>query len=43
MFGLARKNNLARNLMRMHSLYPEECQFFPQTWVLPAELQDFKN
>lgn len=39
---LARKNLLGRNLMRMKSIFPEEYKFFPPTWVLPLDLQDFK-
>jgi tubulin polyglutamylase TTLL6/13 len=35
MYHLSRKNYLARNLMRMHHLFPEEYDFFPPTWILP--------
>ncbi len=40
---LARKNMLAKNLMRMRKLFKDDFDFFPQTWVLPLELSDFKN
>jgi hypothetical protein len=40
---LSRKNHLARNLMRMYKAYPEEYDFFPKTWVLPNESNDFRN
>jgi tubulin polyglutamylase TTLL6/13 len=42
MYALARKNNLARNLMRMQKFFPEDYKFFPQTWLLPAEYGDFR-
>ena len=37
MQALARKNNLARNLMRMQKAYKDEFNFFPKTWVLPSD------
>jgi len=43
MNGIARKNLLARNLMKMQSKFPKEYDFFPKTWVLPAEALDFKS
>ena len=43
MQALARKNNLARNLMRVAKVYPKEFNFFPKTWVLPSDQNDFKN
>lgn len=43
MFGIARKNLLARNLMKMQSKFPKDYNFFPETWVLPAETLDFKS
>ena len=36
MYGLARKNHLGRNLMKMKRLLPSEYRFFPQTWLLPS-------
>ncbi len=40
---ISKKNNLARHLMRMHKYFPEEYNFFPKTWVLPNESNDFRN
>jgi tubulin polyglutamylase TTLL6/13 len=40
MYGLARKNYLARNLNKLRKLFPQEYDFYPQTWVLPAEHGD---
>lgn len=37
MFALSRKSNLARNLHKMQKEFPENYDFFPQTWQQPAE------
>ncbi|KAL0213194.1 hypothetical protein RCL1_006820 [Eukaryota sp. TZLM3-RCL] len=42
MSEIARKDNLARNLMRMYKLHSEQYDFFPLTWVIPQELSDFR-
>lgn len=42
MYGIARKNLLARNLMKMKNNHQVEYNFFPETWVLPAEMGSFK-
>ncbi|CAI2370392.1 unnamed protein product [Moneuplotes crassus] len=42
MYAIARKNLLARNLMKMQDKFPNEYDFFPKTWSLPAEMCDFK-
>ena len=42
MHGIARKDQLARNLNRMKRLFPNEYSFFPQTWLLPGEYNDFR-
>ena len=42
MYTLARKNNLGKNLMEMSKYHPSEYAFFPPTWLLPAELNEFK-
>jgi tubulin polyglutamylase TTLL6/13 len=42
MYTLARKNYLARNLGKMRKVLPDEFDFFPLTWVLPAELAELK-
>ena len=41
MFSLARKNHLARNLTRLQKTFPNDYNFFPKTWLLPAEFSDF--
>lgn len=41
MYQLARKTDLGRNLMKMHKLHPEEYNFFPKTWILPTEYNEF--
>ena len=43
MWCLARKNNLAKNLMRMRKIFPRDFNFFPPTWTLPAEGADFRT
>lgn len=47
MFALSRKSNLARNLSKMQKEFPESYDFFPQTWLLPAEggdlMRQFKS
>ena len=40
---ISNKSKLARNLMKMRKCYPQEYDFFPQTFLLPVELNDFKN
>ena len=40
---LAHKNNLSRNLKRMQKLFPNEYNYFPQTWILPSDSNDFKK
>ncbi|XP_065336769.1 tubulin polyglutamylase TTLL13-like [Cloeon dipterum] len=37
---ISRKDLLARNLTRMQKLFPEEYDFFPKTWWLPADHKD---
>ncbi|XP_056662231.1 tubulin polyglutamylase TTLL13 isoform X2 [Monodelphis domestica] len=43
MTEICRKDLLARNLNRMHKLYPSEYNIFPRTWCLPADYGDFQN
>lgn len=43
MSAITRKNNLGRNLLRMRKQYPKEFRFFPDTWILPTDLSDFKT
>jgi len=43
MSSITRKNNLGRNLLRMRKQFPQEYRFFPDTWILPTDLSDFKS
>lgn len=43
MYAIARKNHLGRNLMRMQKLFKSDYNFFPKTWILPTEMNEFKN
>lgn len=43
MSSITRKNNLGRNLLRMRKQFPKEYKFFPDTWILPTDLSDFKS
>lgn len=36
--SICRKDELAKNLNRMLKFFPKQYDFFPKTWVLPAEL-----
>ena len=42
MSAITRKGNLGRNLLRMKRKFPTEYRFFPDTWVLPTDLSDFR-
>jgi tubulin polyglutamylase TTLL6/13 len=42
MSALSRKNNLAQNLNLMLKAFPEDYEFFPETWVLPKDLFELK-
>jgi len=41
--SISRKNQLARNLMRMYKACPDEYDFFPKTWVIPNDANDLRN
>ena len=43
MYVLSRKNQLGRNLMKMKKKFPEKFKFFPHTWLLPSESNEFKS
>ena len=42
MYGITRKNHLAKNLKRMQRIFPKAYSFFPPSWILPAEFSDFR-
>lgn len=42
MSAITRKNNMGRNLLRMLKQFPKDYKFFPETWILPTDLSDFK-
>lgn len=39
---IANKKKLACGLMKMYKRFPEEYDFFPQTYVLPVDYSEFK-
>lgn len=43
MSAISRKNNLGRNLTKMAKLFPTEFNFFPQTFMLPGDYNEFKQ
>jgi tubulin polyglutamylase TTLL6/13 len=40
---LARKNNLASNLMRMSHVHKEDYSYFPKTWLLPQDAENLNS
>jgi tubulin polyglutamylase TTLL6/13 len=42
MYSLTRKNWLAKGLMKMRKRFADEYNFFPLSWVLPSDLNEFK-
>ncbi len=42
MNAVSRKNNLGRNLIRMKKFFEHDYSFFPETWILPTDITDFK-
>eukprot|EP00826_Nyctotherus_ovalis_P010439 TRINITY_DN1274_c0_g2_i1.p1 TRINITY_DN1274_c0_g2~~TRINITY_DN1274_c0_g2_i1.p1 ORF type:complete len:566 (-),score=128.68 TRINITY_DN1274_c0_g2_i1:285-1982(-) len=42
MHCLARKENLAKNLMKMRKLFPKDYSFIPTTWCIPRDYGDLK-
>jgi tubulin polyglutamylase TTLL6/13 len=41
--NIARKNRMGQNLNKMLKLFPKEYSFYPRTWILPGEMQDFRT
>lgn len=40
---IAHKNKLGKNLMLMRKEFAEDYDFFPETYMLPYEINEFKN
>jgi tubulin polyglutamylase TTLL6/13 len=43
MYCLARKDYLGNALNSMRRQFPDDYDFYPKTWILPRDYQDFKN
>ena len=43
MWCITKKNHLGKNLMRMRREYPKDYNFFPLTWLLPCDWNDFRT
>lgn len=41
MYAIARKSNLCMNLNKLRNRFPEDFNFYPKTWFLPAEHSEF--
>jgi hypothetical protein len=41
MYSLHRKNNLGKHLMKMNKKFANLYNFFPKTWLLPADNSEF--
>lgn len=41
MIEMLRKINLSRAMRTMQELFPEEYDFYPRSWILPEEYQQF--
>lgn len=43
MSGLSRKVALTQAVRSMKHLFPNEYRFYPNSWVLPAQLEEFRE
>ena len=43
MHDIAKKAQLARALNRMRAVFPDDFDFYPQTWTLPAQIDQFRS
>jgi len=41
--NIARKQRMGQNLNKMQRIYPREYSFYPRTWILPAEMTEFRT
>lgn len=42
MTDLAKKIGLTQAIQSMRQLFPSEYSFYPQSWILPAQINEFK-
>ena len=42
-YNLAKKNMLGRHLMKLQSVFPEDYNFFPETFILPQDQKEFMS
>ncbi len=43
MLSIARKAQLAINLQRLKAVFPDDFNFFPNTWILPQDTKEFRK
>ena len=43
MTELAKKISLTQSIRSMQELFPDEYTFYPKSWIIPAQLKDFKD
>ena len=43
MLSIARKAQLAINLQRLRAVFPNDFNFFPDTWILPQDTKEFRK
>lgn len=43
MIEMLRKINMSRAVRTMQELFPEEYDFYPRSWILPEEYQQFST
>ena len=41
-YNVCRKDFLGKHLMMLQRIYPDEYDFFPETWNLPTETANFQ-
>ena len=41
--NIARKNRMGQNKNKKLKIFPQEYSYYPRTWVLPSELNDFRS
>ena len=43
MYNIARKNTLSIHLKRFQKEFPDQYNFFPQTWLYPQDLHEISE